>query len=171
MLETAVLIRVPQAEPLVGDWRRRHDPSAAVGVPAHVTLIHPFLPAEEIGADETAALRALFEHAEPFAVDLVSPARFPGVLYLRPEPDGPLRSLIDEVQRRFPDHPPYGGAFDEVIPHLTVAETDDQKQLIAIESSLSIGLPVRVEVDEAALMAEQPGGPWRVVETFAFGGR
>lgn len=43
-METAVLLRVPEAEPLVREWRAKGDPSAAHGVPAHVTLLYPFVP-------------------------------------------------------------------------------------------------------------------------------
>src|SRR5262245_16594334 len=133
-------------------------------------LLYPFIPAEEIGSEHLVVLRALFDQVEPFAFELVSPGRFPGVLYLRLDPEAPIRVLIEAIQRRFPDHPPYGGAFDEVIPHLTVADIDDEDQLTDIESGLSIGLPVGVDVDEAASMTEQRGGAWRVAETFPFGG-
>ena len=40
-LESAVVIPVPEAEPLVGELRLEHDPAAAAGVPAHVTLLSP----------------------------------------------------------------------------------------------------------------------------------
>jgi hypothetical protein len=33
---------VPEAEPLVKPFRDRYDPSAAAGVPAHITLLYPF---------------------------------------------------------------------------------------------------------------------------------
>ena len=39
--ESALLVAVPEAEPLVGALRLVHDPSAAVGVPAHITILLP----------------------------------------------------------------------------------------------------------------------------------
>ena len=42
--ETAVLALVPEVEPVVGEHRRRLDPTTAAGVPAHVTVIYPFVP-------------------------------------------------------------------------------------------------------------------------------
>ena len=45
----------------------------------------------------------------------------PAVLYIAPEPDGPFRELTDALAQAFPEHPPYDGAFAEVVPHLTVA--------------------------------------------------
>jgi hypothetical protein len=37
--ETAVIIPVSSAEPVVAEHRRRLDPSASWGVPAHVTVL------------------------------------------------------------------------------------------------------------------------------------
>jgi hypothetical protein len=42
---------VPEAEPLVKPFRDRYDPSAAAGVPAHITLLYPFKHPDE--ADQT----------------------------------------------------------------------------------------------------------------------
>ena len=49
MPETALVIAVPEAEPLVSDWRAQHDWSAQRGVPAHITLLYPFAPIEKKG--------------------------------------------------------------------------------------------------------------------------
>jgi hypothetical protein len=36
---TALVILVPEAEALVSSFRNKHDPSAADGMPAHITLV------------------------------------------------------------------------------------------------------------------------------------
>jgi hypothetical protein len=41
--ESALLIPVPAAEPTVQRWRERLDPACRLGVPAHVTLLYPFV--------------------------------------------------------------------------------------------------------------------------------
>lgn len=41
--QTAVIVPVPAAEALVGSHRRRLDRAAGWGVPAHVTVLYPFL--------------------------------------------------------------------------------------------------------------------------------
>ncbi len=41
--ESTLAILVPAAEPLVRDYRVRHDTSASEGMPAHVTIIWPFM--------------------------------------------------------------------------------------------------------------------------------
>ena len=170
-MESAVLIRIPEAELLVGGWRGRFDPSAALGIPAHITMLYPFVPVQALDADTTLQLRSLFAEAAPFVFELVAVARFPSVVYLEPEPDEPLRRLIDELARRFPDHPPYGGAFEAVVPHLTVAQTDDEDLLTQIGSDIGRGLPIEAHAREAVLMTELDDGLWRVADTFPFGGR
>lgn len=42
--ETAIIVPVPAAEPVVGRHRKALDRAATWGVPAHVTVIVPFLP-------------------------------------------------------------------------------------------------------------------------------
>ena len=43
-LPSALLVEVPEAEPLVRQWRMDLDPHAALGVPAHITVLFPFAP-------------------------------------------------------------------------------------------------------------------------------
>lgn len=40
--ESALVMLVPQSEALVRSFRDRYDPSAAEGIPAHITLLYPF---------------------------------------------------------------------------------------------------------------------------------
>src|SRR5689334_8297219 len=60
---TALIITVPEAEEAVGALRLEHDSSAALGVPAHITILFPFAPPERV--DET-ALASLFATCAPF---------------------------------------------------------------------------------------------------------
>lgn len=154
----------------MGSWRERFDQSAAAGVPAHVTLVYPFAPFDAVVAGMLDALREVFAPVEPFGFDLVTPARFPTVLYLVPKPGEPFRALIERLRRRFPEYPPYGGELEDVVPHLTVAESDDESLLARIEAELVPRLPIAGRVSEAVLMAEGDGGRWRVAVTFPFGG-
>src|SRR5215831_9843437 len=58
--QTALLVPVPAAEPIVGRHRARHDAAARDGVPAHVTVLYPFLPPAGIGESLLASLGRLF---------------------------------------------------------------------------------------------------------------
>jgi len=117
------VVEVPEAASAVDRWRERTSyakPSA--GVPAHVTILFPFVPAARLDGAVVEALRAVAAVFEPIAYELRETRRFPGVLYLAPVPPEPFLALTDAVASAFPAYPPYEGAFDEVIPHVTAAE-------------------------------------------------
>ena len=42
--DTALICRVPEAERYIARYRDRYDPSARRNVPAHVTVLYPFVP-------------------------------------------------------------------------------------------------------------------------------
>src|SRR5207245_10786465 len=48
MRQSALIIAVPEAEPLFSAVREQHDPAAKMGVPAHVTVLLPFMPADTV---------------------------------------------------------------------------------------------------------------------------
>ena len=48
MPESAILVPVPGAEPVAGRLRARFDRSAGRGIPAHVTVLYPFVPPGQI---------------------------------------------------------------------------------------------------------------------------
>ena len=145
--QSAVVVPAPAAEPLVSAWRERFDPSAAHGMPAHLTTLYPFLPEEALTPDVVARLRVVCAAVPVLDVEFRRTARFPGVLYLEPEPAGALRDLTAAVAARWPEAPPYGGAFDTVIPHLTIAHGASDGVLDEIEAALRPRLPI----DGAAL--------------------
>ena len=57
---SALILPVPEAEPLLAQWRARWDPNASLGVPAHLTLLFPFLPQTRVTDAEVAKLRDWF---------------------------------------------------------------------------------------------------------------
>ena len=83
---SAVVVPVPEAEPAVAGWRARCDPSAALGMPAHVTALFPFLDEARLTADVTGRLAAVCARAPVLDVELARFGRFPEVLYLTQTP-------------------------------------------------------------------------------------
>jgi 2'-5' RNA ligase len=153
------VVAVPEAEPVVGRFRLEHTSDAPAGMPAHVTLLFPFVPADQV---EAAATRlAELVAAEP-AFDVIFPrvASFPEVLYLPPEPAAPFAALTQAIAAAWPEHPPYEGAFDEVVPHLTVAESGDGALLDRIAAEVEPRLPLRARVREATVFVEDDRGRW-----------
>ncbi len=176
-METALVVLVPEAEAVVGRWRLAHDPSAAEGVPAHVTLLYPFVPFARLDEAVEAALSGLFAGFAPFALTFSTVGRFPHVVWLAPDDPAPLVALSQALIDAFPDYPPYGGAHEGITPHLTVAQVKDgpdfEAEIERIETAFLTDaarrLPVRAPVHEAWLLAQKEDGRWRKVRAFALG--
>ena len=76
MRESGIILPVPEAEPIVQALRLDHDPSARLGVPAHITLLYPFAPPEvALGLGDD--LARLFDRFGRFEFSLVDVGRFP----------------------------------------------------------------------------------------------
>jgi 2'-5' RNA ligase len=164
---SALIVAVPEAEPLVDEWRLRYD-NASLGVPAHVTLVFPFMPAGDLGDALFGELRELFAAQPAFTVVFSRVARFTEVAWLAPEPAEPFRLLTELILRRYPGYPPYEGIHDEVIPHLTVAVGGGTLP-DRVEAALTPHLPIAADVCEIVLLEEQPDGHWRTRERFPLG--
>jgi 2'-5' RNA ligase len=151
--QTAVVVAVPQAMLVVQPWFGEFDEAAWFGAPPHVTVLFPFLRVEDVDAAVLTGLGAIAAAEPRFAVEFVSCARFPGVLYLEPRPDAPFRRLTAAIAERWPQAQPYGGEFEDPTPHLTVAHTVDPARFDEIEADVRRRLPLRVEVAELQLLA------------------
>lgn len=150
--QTALIAKVPEAEPLVRIWRDQFDTAAAAGVPAHVTVLAPFFSRSAIGPDITAELQQIFARYPAFVAQFGECGRFPDVLYLAPQPETQFRALTSAVAARWPEAPPYGGQFDDVVPHLTVAHGQEVGVLDKIEAELSARLPVSAAISAVHLV-------------------
>ncbi len=120
MTETALIVpaRLPRALEAV---RRQAVRDAGVGLPAHVTLLYPFVPPGALDPRlRTAISDAMATHAQ-FSYRLSGPGLWPETLYASVEPEAPFRSLYDDLAAAFPAFPIYDGAFD-FVPHVTIAE-------------------------------------------------
>jgi hypothetical protein len=151
--ETAVVVPVPDAEGLVGPYRARLDHAAELGVPAHVTVLAPFVLPALIDDGMIDALADAVGSVAAFEVTFARTAWFGRtVLWLAPEPASPFVALTAAVGHRFPGYPPYGGAFDEVIPHLTVGLDQPAEVLDSAALAIEPGLPIVARVTTALLM-------------------
>ncbi|WP_327588051.1 2'-5' RNA ligase family protein [Nonomuraea sp. NBC_00507] len=158
--QTALLAAVEEVEPLVGHWRRRFDASASAGVPAHVTVLFPFLDIDHLDHAVVDDLKVVVGEHSPFTIRFDRCRRFPGVLYLAPTPDQPFRALTEAVAARWPQTPPYGGLYAEVIPHLTVAHGQQTHVFDEVEEELTAQLPVTANVASVGLFVSD-GDRWR----------
>src|SRR5512142_2156523 len=95
-------------------------------LPPHVTVLYP-CPGEPL---EIARVLAPFDQ---FDVTFTRLDRFPGVLWLAPEPAEPFVAMTEAMIARFPDWQPYGGVYRSVIPHLTVAQASLDDVAVQVE--------------------------------------
>ena len=165
MPRTALIVAVPEAEPLVGEWRAKHDWSAQHGVPAHITLLFPFMPTDEVDEQVLSDLRDLFASQPAFTYRLPRVDRFLDVAWLAPEPAEPFGALTELIVSRYPDYPPYEGAHDVVIPHLTVAEGGPELQ-DEVDAALTPSLPIEAKASEVTLIIEDDSGEWAIGPRF-----
>jgi 2'-5' RNA ligase len=173
--ETALSLVVPQAEPVVGDFRRRFNPTGVTRrIPPHVTLLYPFVAADRVDAALIESIRELYAGAAPFAFELAYVGRFEAHVWLGPEPKAWFVELIRLTWARFPECPPYGGEFagEEPKPHLTIGEANgtgvDALAAIA-ERELGGRLPVVCAAGAVSLLEEQADGTWKRRAEFTLG--
>ncbi|MER5202472.1 2'-5' RNA ligase family protein [Streptomyces sp. NPDC002825] len=167
--QTGLIVRIPEAEPSVDGWRERFDPSAQAGVPAHVTVLFPFLDESRIDAHVHSALADVLGKHQAFDLRFERCGRLPGgVLHLVPEPDTQLRQLTEAIADRWPEAPPYGGRFTEIVPHLTIAQGQEDAVLEEIEAHLSGRLPFTSHVASVQLIVHD-GAKWQERASFALG--
>ena len=158
-VQSAVLIPVPEADSVVGRWRYEYDPVAAAGVPAHVTLVVPWLPPDEIADEDLAELEMELADVRAFDFSLARVDWFGRrVLWVAPEPAEPFLKLTHRLSDRF-HTPPWDDEFDEVIPHLTVAHASDGVELVPVAADVATRLPLRCRAREVWVMIGG-GGRW-----------
>ena len=169
MAPTAIVVPFHDGPAVVTAHRRALTSDGADRMPAHVTLIYPFVDDADLADDEFRRLHGVLAAFAPFDVTFATFARFDGQppgLYLEPEPAGPFFAMIAALAEEFPAFPPFGGVHETVIPHLTLGYTEDAKTLRAVEADVGRHLPVRARVDEVAVMEHGADG-WRPREHIA----
>lgn len=170
MPDTALICRVPEAETYIARYRDRYDPSARRNVPAHVTVLYPFMAPERVDRAVLQQLADIATAVPRFSYRMQALKRFPVALYLAPDPDTGFSALTAGIFRVFPDYPPFGGKFDTVVPHVTIAH-GDEPLLCEIEVELRIAMPgagIRAHCNEL-LLIENSSGRWETMQSFALG--
>lgn len=172
--QSALLIEVPEAEPVVAEWRAKHDPAEARGIPAHITALFPFIAPGELTSAEVDQLRSVAGALRPVRFALVALDEFPGVLWLRPAPSDELSQLTRVLWAAYPQCPPYGGRFPDTKPHLTVAlardEEEQQQFREAITQEFAGSLPIYCEAKSLSLFTSDGHDRWARSEVLPFGG-
>jgi hypothetical protein len=166
--ESALVVPVTAAGRVVEELREELDPASVLGVPAHVTVLYPFLTPDAIDARLVLTLADLFAPVPSFRFSLASVGWFGrDVVWLRPEPDEPFCRLTELVTGRWPELQPYGGAYDQVIPHLTVGDLPSDPRLHDAARQVGSSLPIACLAGEVWLMTGSTSpGSWTTRSRF-----
>lgn len=167
---SAIDILLPELTPFIdGWWRGTHEP----GVPPHVTLLYPWV--EVVSDADLEKVRQVAAEIPAFTVSFTAVEAFEaGAVYLRPEPDRLVRDLIARLASAFPASPPYGGAFTDPVPHLTIVRAEPGDATMSaqrrIAEALAPHLPFLVPVTALAVMQRDDGGVWQRTQEIALRG-
>ncbi len=163
MSVSAFVVKVPAAEAVVEDLRGRFDATSKLGVPAHITVLFPFMRLEDLTSDVLLQAKDALGAVQSFNFLLKSIGRFPTTTYLAPDPPEPFVALTIALVKQFSMSHPYGGAHEGVIPHLTVAHGDAfhaSEAALALEQRLRASEPVRTACSSVTLI-ENSSGRWK----------
>jgi 2'-5' RNA ligase len=163
--ETAIIVPMSRCEQMLADVAANLNLERVQGMPAHVTLLYPFVEAAGLGPEVAAEARRALSDVSPFRCEFSTFGRFtdpPAALYLKPVPERPFRTMTALLERAFGTRA-YGGAFDDVIPHLTLVESSDMSAWTRVESLVGPAFPI-VERVSGFSIYRQRAGAW--VEAF-----
>lgn len=170
MLLTALVIFAPHTVQAVAlPIMQQYDAHMVIRLPAHITLLVPFVPYEQI-EESTQTLQRVCASIKPFDVTLSGYGHFPKVTFMQPADPQPIKALFRKVFDAFPLYPPYGGAFgNNLHPHMTVAEfaSEDERQTTRLPDYA----PLTFQVDRIHLIygTEEPL-PWLTYSAILLGG-
>lgn len=124
-------------------------------LPPHITILFP-------SPGVVAPITEVLAPFDAFDVTLARLDRFPGTLWLAPEPGEPFVAMTEAMVARFPEYPPYGGTFSSIVPHLAVAQADLDDVAARVEPLL----PLTSRVESVVLYRRAHGGHWDEAHTF-----
>ncbi len=161
----AIVLDIPELEPVVGSIRARHDWTAARGFPPHVTLVGGTLyegPSNYELLKHANELSAAVAATSSFSLSFSRLHRYPGALVLPVDPNSDLASLAEVVSTAcgVPCRPAF---------HSTLARADDEA-LDAIENSLAELLPLVATAHRVLVIGgDSAGGPSEILASWLIG--
>jgi 2'-5' RNA ligase len=155
---SGLIVELASVDSAVAPFRAALDPHARVGVPPHITVLFPFIEGSIAdGVIET--LVTLFAAVEPFDTSLIATNWFgEDVLWLAPENPERFVALTEQCMTTFPEYLPYGGQFEQIVPHLTVGDRAPIDAMRAAELALVALLPIKSRAEAATLMTQAGTG-------------
>ena len=102
-IQSALIVGIPEAEEAVARHRALFDDAAAWGIPAHVTVLYPFMPPSEVDAHVIGTLATAISTIPRFHATFESTGWFgTNVLWLDPQPAAVFGALTQLIAAPFP---------------------------------------------------------------------
>ncbi len=159
-LSSALIVPVETAASLVAPWVERL-PVAGRDLPPHVTALWPFLPVEALDEAVERRLEGLLAGVPAFSFALTRVAELADAAVLMPEPAAPFDTLTRLLWAEWPECPPFGGAYEDIAPHVVVAIDPSGADRAAIEAALAPHLPLACRAAGVLLIEETASGALR----------
>jgi 2'-5' RNA ligase len=157
--ETALIVPVLLPKALAA-FRLETLRDSGSGIPAHVTLLYPFVPPSGLDNRLRKAVAEVVSPHPRFEYALAGPARWSQALYASVEPEAPFRSLHADLAAAFPEYPIYGGVFD-FVPHVTIAEGEAAAEPALADDSAWASLPATFTARSVELIVLE-GNTWKL---------
>lgn len=158
MPTSALVITVPAAEALVEDLRNRFDATSKLGVPAHFTVLFPFMPPDEIALEVLRLAQAALNAVPAFDFSLTGVGRFPTTAYLIQHPPEPFIALTTALMESFPTYRPYGGAHESNVSQTVYAYVGGA-DLGDVAESIELQLRLFVDAEQWTGQRVMAGAP------------
>ena len=125
-----------------------------------MTILFPFLHVGELAERVRSTLAGMAAEAPPFTARFAHVERHDGTVWLLPADQRPFLDLTEAVAAAWPEHPPYGGIHDELLAHLTLAESADARALDAAHEAAAAAGPFEAWVDALTVIVEDERDRW-----------
>jgi hypothetical protein len=130
------------------------DPAATKGIGAHITLLYPFVPPDQLDDTVAGPVEDVVSQHRRFPFMLAQVRWFgDDVMWFDPEPVEPVLELTNALADAFPQHPRYAGRIvGDIIPHLTVANQAEHEQMHTAAAYVDGRLPVHCMAGAVTLL-------------------
>lgn len=152
--------------------RRRSIGDAADGVPAHLTMLYPFVAPSLLQPEVREALVRVAARHRPFDYVEARRASWPDTVYVAVTPAARFVRLQSDLQAAFPAYPIYGEAGDfRFVPHISIAEGAAIHDPSVLAAPAWRALPRPSMAASIEVIATGEDGRWRLVWRIPLGGR
>ncbi len=169
-LTTAVVIVAShEVQAIAVPILREYALDTLIRVPAHLTLLYPFVQYEQLEA-ACQKLRAVCAEITPFDITMDGYDHFPTVAFMKPADPQPLREVFRRLYAVFPECPPYRGQFGyDIHPHMTVGEFDSEADRSAVPLPAYSPTTFRAERAHILYGIDEEALPWITYDVIPFG--